>query len=211
MPRGKAAKSLHLIETCKAILQEIQPATVRAVCYKLFTRGAITSMAKSETNRVSRQLTYAREQGLVSWAWVVDETREAERAASWADPAAYAGAVVRSYRRDRWQDQPARVEVWSEKGTVRGTLAPILDKYVVTFRVLHGYSSATTVHEVAVETAGMAAPLVAFYIGDHDPSGMHMSDVEVDGAAHRGPLSRRSRKRRNRSVALQSGQPRIEP
>jgi hypothetical protein len=45
--------------------------------------------------------------------------------------------------------------------------------------VLHGYSSATTVHEVAEETAGMAAPLVAFYIGDHDPSGMHMSDVDL--------------------------------
>jgi hypothetical protein len=34
---------------------------------------------------------------------------------------AYINAVRRSYRRDRWADQPDRVEVWSEKGTVRGT------------------------------------------------------------------------------------------
>jgi hypothetical protein len=50
--------------------------------------------------------------------------------------------VQRSYRRDRWAQQPRRLEVWSEKGTVRGMLAPVLDKYGVTFRVMHGYSSA---------------------------------------------------------------------
>ena len=35
-------------------------------------------------------------------------------------------SVERSYRRDRWADQPEWVEIWSEKGTVRGTIAPVL-------------------------------------------------------------------------------------
>ena len=48
-------------------------------------------------------------------------------------------------------EQPVRVEVWSEKGTVRGVLAPILDEYGVGFRVMHGFSSATTVHDIAEE------------------------------------------------------------
>jgi len=38
MGRGKSAKSLALIDACYEILQEIQPATVRAVCYQLFIR-----------------------------------------------------------------------------------------------------------------------------------------------------------------------------
>ena len=40
-------------------------------------------------------------------------------------------------------------EVWSEKGTVRGVLGPVLDNYAVGFRVLHGFSGATTVYDVA--------------------------------------------------------------
>ena len=42
-------------------------------------------------------------------------------------------------------DSRCACEVWSEKGTVRGVLAPTLDKYGVGFRPVHGFSSATTV------------------------------------------------------------------
>ena len=153
MPRGKAASSLQLIDACYTILEEIQPATVRAVCYRLFVGGDIASMAKTCTNRVSSQLTYAREEGLIPWEWVVDETREAERVPAWTDPEAYVDVVKRSYRRDRWAQQPRRVEVWSEKGTVRGTLAPVLNEYGVTFRVMHGFASATSLNQVAEESA----------------------------------------------------------
>ena len=61
MPRGKAQKSLDLIAACRDILAEIQPASVRAVCYRLFVAGHIDSMSKNNTNRVSTQLVYARE------------------------------------------------------------------------------------------------------------------------------------------------------
>jgi hypothetical protein len=75
--------------------------------------------------------------------------------------------------------QPQRVEVWSEKGTVRGTLAPVLEEYGVTFRVMHGYASATAVHDVAEETQADPQPLIVLYVGDWDPSGVHMSEVDL--------------------------------
>jgi hypothetical protein len=87
--------------------------------------------------------------------------------------------VKRAYRRDRWQDQPLRLEVWSEKGTVRGTLAPVLAAYGVTFRVMHGYGSATAIHDVAAESAHQQRLFVVLYIGDWDPSGLHMSEVDL--------------------------------
>src|SRR5215468_2804312 len=98
-------------------------------------------MAKSETNKISRLLRIARETGQIPWEWIVDESRDAERVSSWDNPQAFAEAVVTSYRRDYWAQQPHRVEVWSEKGTVRGTLAPVLQELGVTFRVMHGYGS----------------------------------------------------------------------
>jgi hypothetical protein len=117
--------------------------------------------------------------GLISWDWVVDETREAERVNAFTDPQDYVEAVKRSYRKDRWADQPEWIEVWSEKGTIRGTLAPILNNYGVTFRVMHGYASATAINEAARETSGTEKLLTILYVGDWDPSGLHMSEMDL--------------------------------
>jgi len=179
MGRGKSRRSLDLILAAREILKAIQPASVRAVCYQLFNRKLIASMAKSETNRVSTQLRDARECGVIPWRWIVDETRAPECVNAWEDPAAYIDTVRRSYRRDRWTDQPERIEVWSEKGTIRGTLAPVLDAYGVTFRVMHGYGSATTVHDVAEQSGTSDKPWTVLYVGDWDPSGLHMSEVDL--------------------------------
>lgn len=183
--RGKAAATMKLIEACHEILDEIQPASVRAVCYRLFTMGLIPDMSKNSTNKVSKQLVWAREQGVIPWEWVVDETREAERPGRWSDPNTLIHAAVKQYRRDYWQDQPVRVEVWSEKGTVRGTLAPVLDEYGVTFRVMHGFASATAINSIAEESTEDHRPMVALYVGDFDPSGMYMSEVDLPSRMER--------------------------
>jgi hypothetical protein len=112
-----------------------QPITGRGIGYKLFTAGLIPSMSRNEMQRVYRLLKEAREENItpwewivdeIPWEWIVDETREIERVSTWSNPAAYARTVARSYRRDFWTQQSVRCEVWSEKGTVRGVLAPVL-------------------------------------------------------------------------------------
>lgn len=177
--RGKSKRSLDLIEAAVRIMQEIQPASIRAVCYRLFVEGRIDSMSKSNTNAVSTHLVCAREQELLPWAFVVDETREAERPGTWQDPDAIIQAAVGQYRRDRWQDQSEWVEVWSEKGTIRGTLSPVLKEYGVTFRVMHGYGSATSLYDTADATRNCDKPLTILYVRDWDPSGLHMSEIDL--------------------------------
>ena len=175
--RGMAQRSLDLIEAMYAAAEAAQPITGRGIGYKLFTARLIPSMAKNEMQRVYRLLKEARERGVIPWEWIVDETRSLERTSTWADPTAYARCVARSYRRDFWDQQPVRVEVWSEKGTIRGVLAPVLDQYAVGFRVMHGFSSATSVHDVADDDDGR--DLIALYVGDYDPSGLFMSEQDL--------------------------------
>src|SRR5262249_22924360 len=152
--RGMARRSLDLIEAMHAAAEAAQPITGRGVGYKLFAKGLIPSMARNEMQRVYRLLRQAREEGIIPWEWVVDETRGLERVATWANPEEYARCVARSYRRDFWNQQPVRCEVWSEKGTVRGVLKPILDNYAVGFNPVHGFNSATQVYESAQDEDG---------------------------------------------------------
>lgn len=170
-----AKKSLDLIEAMRTITAAAQPITGRGVGYKLFTAGLIPSM--QDMQRVYRLLKEARERELIPWNWIVDESRELERVASWDDPEQYTRCVIRSYRRDYWNQQPVQIEVWSEKGTVRGVLQSVLDEYGVGFRVMHGFGSATDVHNVASSDDGR--PLIVLYVGDWDPSGLCMSEQDL--------------------------------
>jgi hypothetical protein len=175
--RGMARASTTLISAMYAIAKEAQPITGRGIGYKLFTRGLIGSMSVNDMQKVYRLLRIAREQGDIPWSWIVDETRDLERVSTWSDTAEYAQVVAKSYRRDFWNQQPCRVEVWSEKGTIRGVLKPVLDRYAVGFRVMHGFTSATSVNDVAEYDDGR--PLVVLYVGDFDPSGLFMSEQDL--------------------------------
>src|SRR4051794_4891647 len=88
--RGMAQASIDLIAAMRTAAEAARPITGRGVGYKLFTLGLIPSMATSEMQRVYRLLKQAREQGLIPWEWIVDESRKVERVSTWADPAEYA-------------------------------------------------------------------------------------------------------------------------
>src|SRR5262249_32574814 len=118
------------------------------------------------------------EEGMIPWPWIVDETRSVEALPTWDDPESFGESVMSGYRRNKWDGQPVRVEVWSEKGTVRGTLKPVLDEFEVPFRVLHGYASATALNQIAEDSWDET---LALYVGDWDPSGLHMSEVDLPG------------------------------
>jgi hypothetical protein len=175
--RGRAQRSLDMIKVMYEIAEDAQPITGRGVGYKLFSLNLIPSMGRNDMQTVYRLLKEAREEGTIPWEWIVDETRELEQVATWDDPSEYMRATARDYRRDFWQQQPERVEVWSEKGTVRGLLQPVLDEYGIGFRVMHGFGSATTLNDVS--QGDDSHPLTILYIGDYDPSGMDMSERDI--------------------------------
>jgi hypothetical protein len=53
----------------------------------------------------------------------------------------------------------------------------VLDEYGVPFEVTHGHTSTTVVHDAAEVADGR--PLIVLYVGDWDPSGLHMSEVDL--------------------------------
>jgi hypothetical protein len=175
--RGMGKQSLELIEAMARIAEEVQPITGRGIGYKLFVARLIASMGRGDMARVYRLLVKARERGRIPWHYIVDQSGDGERAPSWSNPAEFADAATRQYRRDFWQQQPLQCQVWSEKGTVGGVLRPVLRDLGVKFMPVGGFSSAGKAYRLA--DTDPERPLIVIYVGDYDPSGMWMSECDL--------------------------------
>ena len=118
--RGLAKATLDLIATCREIIEQVKPITVRGVCYRLFVAGHIDSMEVRNTQKISRLLVAAREEGSIPWEWIVDDSRRMEGDGGFTNLEAYARIIEQAYRRDFWAHQDRRVTVISEKAAVAG-------------------------------------------------------------------------------------------
>jgi len=78
---------------------------------------------------------------------------------------------VTQYRRDFWASLPVCVVIIVEKDTVAGRIAPVTREYDVALHPSRGFSSTSFAWSIASEWANINKPIVAYYIGDHDPSG----------------------------------------
>lgn len=183
--RGRSKATLDLIQTCLEIIEERQPISVRGVCYALFVSDHIDSMAKENTGKISRVLTQMREEGVLPWEWIVDDSRCMEGGGGFTDLKQYARVIRKSYHRNFWAHQTKRVIVISEKATVAGIVRPVLDEYGVPFFAAHGYNSATKVYDLAQEIVTDKRVYHFLYIGDYDPSGMNMSELDMPGRLER--------------------------
>jgi len=179
MARGLGKETAAWMDIMLPWIAERKPISVRGVAYVAFVNGQLRSMVKNETDKVSTRLTIARESGVLPWEWIVDPTRPIEQEANGNDPDDFLDSVIPQYRKDYWRSQPERLLVISEKATVAGIVAPVLEQYGVGFTIMHGFGSATAVKGLAKLSASDSRPLTLIYIGDHDPSGAYMSEVDL--------------------------------
>jgi hypothetical protein len=197
--RGIASKTKELILFCKLLLEELHPMTLRQLHYAVFSRKEIDySNTQRDYRRLSRITTEAR-RSYRAWelsgvsgecdppelsfpgGWIVDETREAERPNVWENAQAYIEATKRDYRRDNWQGQGDYCEVWSEKATILSSIRPIANKWGITLRTIHGFSSTGMESDTGNFFEELQKEITVFYLGDHDPSG-HC--IEGNSSAH---------------------------
>jgi hypothetical protein len=169
-------RNLRLAEQAAAALRVEQPATLRQLFYKLVSTGAIANSHR-EYKRLGRLMTRLREGGVVPRRWLVDHVRATIKPSSWTGLGDFGEMIRRTYRRDFWGSMPCVVEVVVEKDAVAATVQPITHEFDVALRVCRGYSSVSFAGEIADEWTAHDKPVIAFYCGDHDPSGL---DIERD-------------------------------
>jgi hypothetical protein len=150
--------------------------TNRQLYYQLVSRDIIPN-ADEIYKRICTFLTDARYGGLIDWEAIEDRGRVPTKSSEWKDIKSLIKSATYSYRLPRWQDQEYYVELYCEKQAMESVLKPVAQKYHVYFGVNKGYSSASTMYDLAQrikEKINEGKRAIILYLGDHDPSGLDM-------------------------------------
>lgn len=150
--------------------------TNRQLYYQLVSAGIIPN-ADEIYKRICKFLTDGRYAGLVDWDAIEDRGRVPEKHAEWKSIKDLVRSAVYSYRLPRWSDQEYYAELYVEKQAMESVLKPIADKFHIFFGYNKGYSSASSMYDLAKrlkDKIDEGKRAVVLYLGDHDSSGLDM-------------------------------------
>jgi len=152
------------------------PMTVRQLYYQLVARGTIPN-AQSAYLRLDRLSVRLREAEVLPWGWLIDRTREVQKVSAWEDLPDFLETVRVAYRKDLWQDNPDRVEIWLEKDALSGVFREVTDRYQAPLVVTRGYPSRSLLWESRRLIEEDGRPCFIYYFGDHDATGKDIERV----------------------------------
>ena len=156
--------------------------TARQLYYQLVASDVIPN-AEATYKRICKFLTDARYAGEIDWDAIEDRGRVPSKPSEWGNVGELMKSATQAYRLPRWSDQEEYVELYCEKQAMESVLAPVARKYHIYFGCNKGYSSASTMYELAQRIKeqliwdGDDEPkkkAKILYLGDHDPSGVDM-------------------------------------
>ena len=98
----------------------------------IYLHGVLSAKDGANEDTIQRLLLEFRQQGLISWDSVLDESRRTLYGfAEWSRPPTASRTWSDSYQRSIWADQPHRVELLSEKEA----LTPIVHRVTKAYQV----------------------------------------------------------------------------
>jgi hypothetical protein len=155
--------------------------TLRQLYYQMVARDILPNKVQSY-KRLGVILNDARYAGLVDWAALEDRTRNLQGLSHWDDPADVIDSAARSFALDKWEGQAYRPEIWVEKEALAGVVERAASLNDLSFLSCRGYMSASEMYEAAQRIRARRRkgqePII-IYLGDHDPSGLDMSDGDI--------------------------------
>ncbi len=182
--KGRRSKvEIEFIKTAikRVLATDETPMTVRQVFYRLVSLGVIDKTENEYKSTVCRLLADMRRDGDIPYSWIADNTRWMRKPATYSNLEQAVQETAQFYRRRLWDDQEVYVEVWLEKDALSGVLYPITSQYDVPLMVTRGYPSLSFLHSAAEGILYEDKPTFLYYVGDHDPSGVHIPQkVEAD-------------------------------
>jgi hypothetical protein len=155
--------------------------TVRGIFYALASQGIVPKDDVHGYRPVQRQVLALRREGLLPWAFVADGTRWMRRARSYDGVDDALAEVQRLYRRDLWQSQARRIEIWLEKDALADLIWPVAEAWGVPLTVSRGVSSETFIYNAAQDALADERVTRVFTLFDFDAGGKRGHEKIVRG------------------------------
>lgn len=159
--------------------------TLRQLFYQFVARGFLKNTQKNY-KRLGEIITNGRLAGLIDWRHIVDLTRFLRTVGTMTSAKDAIDQANEFYLEDKWADQDFHIEVWIEKDALAGVFQETCEEMQVALFSCRGYTSQTEMYNAAkrlryYESLGKFNVILHF--GDHDPSGMHMTEDIIDRLA----------------------------
>lgn len=161
--------------------------TLRQLHYQFVARDLYQN-TQQNYKRLGNILDAARKAGLVDWDAIEDRTRSIRRIPVWRTPESAVEQIHMAFKLDPWEEQPVkrRIEVWVEKDAAVGIVEPTCNKLRLPYFSCRGYSSSSGLYEAGKRLQAYRErgyETLILYAGDHDPSGVQMTEVSEDRVA----------------------------
>lgn len=149
------------------------PCSVRQLFYQAEVHG-IPGITKDDASycKIQEQVLALRRSGELPYNLITDGSRWTRKPDSFSSVADAVMQTARFYRKALWAQASERVEVWVEKDALSGVVYPVTADYDVPLMVTKGFTSETFVWSTIEAYRGDPRPLVIYYLGDFDRSGM---------------------------------------
>lgn len=156
--------------------------TLRQLFYQFVSRDLIPNK-QSEYKRLGNAVSKGRMTGQIDWNHITDRGRNYAGQGGYSDPVSYLEANADGYYIDLWEDQPIHIEVWVEKQALEDVVRRAAGGLRVGHLACKGYMSQSEMWVAARRYLRKFEEgkerVVILHLGDHDPSGIHMTqDIE---------------------------------
>ncbi len=176
------SSSYHLIDNANRVIEEYKAdnytLTLRQLYYRFVHEKVIENNDKMY-KKLTGIMTKAREAGLVPWDAIEDRSRTMHKSTPQESIPDLLSSLKYHIYYDLWARQDTYVEVWVEKEALSNVVERACNAYRVPWMACKGYLSASHAWRGGrrfrqAKTLGKKCVLI--HLGDHDPSGMDMTD-----------------------------------
>lgn len=173
--RRTKSQMQELRDGLRALAWEHQPLTIRQLFYRAVATSLIDKSQAEYNNVVVRLVGQMREDDVLPFEWIVDNTRWMRKPNTHGSLATMLRRSASTYRRSVWDDQDTYVEIWCESDSVAGILWPVTEKYDVPLMPCSGQPSKSFLKSAAEQMIAEDRPCFVYYFGDYDRAGMQIS------------------------------------